>query len=130
MKNTKGEIIIPAGANVWPHELSSAKALANAGYKVEFLVRSEGQYEKTADLAMAGMFWELKAPKGSSMKAVERNLRKACLQSANVVFDSSRLKSIPDHAVERELRACAGGRIKQLKHLLFVNRHHEVIDIK
>lgn len=41
-----------------------------------------------------------------------------------------RMKGIPDHAIERELQACAAGRIKNLKRLLFVNRKAQVIDIK
>lgn len=130
MENKRGKIIIPAGVNVWPHELDTAKALAAAGYVVEFAERREGQHEKSADLIIAGQLWEMKAPNGSSMKAVERNLRKACAQSLNVVFDSARLKSIPDKAIERELRTCASGRVKQLKHLLFVNKRHKVIEIK
>lgn len=40
------------------------------------------------------------------------------------------MKGIPDHAIERELQACAAGRIKNLKRLLFVNRKAQVIDIK
>ena len=130
MVKSSGKIIIPSGVNIWPHELTTAKALAAAGYVVEFAERREGQYEKSADLIIAGESWEMKAPNGASMKAIEKNLRKACAQSPNVVFDSGRLKSIPDSAVERELRACASGRITQLRRLLFVNRHHTVIDIK
>ena len=130
MESKQGKIIIPSGVNVWPHELATVKALAAAGYVVEFVVRREGQYEKSADLLIEGQFWEMKAPNGSSMKAVERNLRKACAQSPNVIFDSCRLKSIPDNAIERELRSCMSGRIKQLKRLIFVNRHRAVIDIK
>ncbi len=130
MVKSSGKIIIPSGVNIWPHELATAKALATAGYVVEFAERREGQYEKSADLIIAGESWEMKAPNGASMKAIEKNLRKACSQSPNVIFDSGRLKSIPDSAIERKLRACASGRIKQLKRLLFVNRHHIVIDIK
>ncbi len=130
MENKNGKIIIPAGVNVWPHELDTAKALAANGFVVEFVKRHEGQYEKTPDAIITGERWEFKAPNGSSMKAVEKNLRKGCDQSTNIVFDSARVKSIPDKAIERELRSCADGKIKKLKHLIFVNKHRTVIEIK
>lgn len=57
-------------------------------------------------------------------------LSKALDQSNCVILDSRRMKGIPDHAIERELQACAAGRIKNLKRLLFVNRKAQVIDIK
>lgn len=66
----------------------------------------------------------------SNLKAIEKNLRKALDQSNCVILDSRRMKGIPDHAIERELQACAAGRIKNLKRLLFVNRKAQVIDIK
>lgn len=40
MENKRGKIIIEAGVNVWPHEMSTAKAFAEAGYTVEFMRRS------------------------------------------------------------------------------------------
>ena len=59
----------------------------------------------------------MKAPKASNMKVVEKNLRKATDQSPYVIFDSRRMKGIPDHAIERELRVCAAGRVKALNRL-------------
>lgn len=130
MLKPKGKIIIEAELNVWEHELHTAEALANAGYTVEFVRKSEIDYEKTADTLINGIPWEFKSPRASNMKAVERNLRRGVDQSVCIVFDSRRMKGIPDKAIERELRTCALSRIKKLQHLLFVNRKGEVIDIK
>lgn len=130
MAKPKGKIIIGPGINVWPHELKTAEALAAAGYTVEFIRRSEAQRATSADVIIDGVVWEMKAPKGSTMKVVEKNLRKATDQSNCVIFDSRRMKGIPDHAIERELRVCASGRVKALRQLLFVNRQAQVIDIK
>ena len=130
MATREGKIIIQSGANVWPHELKTAEALAAAGYSVEFIRRSEEQRVTSADVIIGGVLWEMKAPKASNMKAAEKNLRKAMDQSDCVIFDSRRMKGIPDHAIERELRVCAVGRVKKLKRLLFVNRKAQVIDIK
>lgn len=129
MNSKRGQIIIQSGANVWPHEMKTAEALAAAGRTVEFIRRSE-ERTTSADAIIDGIVWETKAPKASNLKAIEKNLRKALDQSNCVILDSRRMKGIPDHAIERELQACAAGRIKNLKRLLFVNRKAQVIDIK
>lgn len=130
MTKQKGKIIIQQGVNVWPHELKTAEALANAGYTVEFIKKSDKNYEKTPDVLLNGVLWEMKAPEGSLMKRVEKNIRRGLDQSCNIIFDCRRMKGIPDTAIERELRVCASGRVKMLNHLLFVNRKGVVIDIK
>lgn len=130
MSRPKGEIIIQPGANVWDHEIATAKALAAAGYNVTFIKASTIPHEKSPDILMNGLFWEIKAPEGSLMKRVEKNIRRALAQSCNVVFDCRRMKGLPDTAIERELRICAETRIKKLEHLIFINRKGVVIDIK
>ena len=37
MADTIGRIILPGETDIWPHELSTAKALAKSEYNVEFL---------------------------------------------------------------------------------------------
>ena len=124
----EGKIIIRPGANVWPHELKTAEALAAAGYSVEFISRSNNRYNKSADVLMDEIIWEMKAPKSDKLHMVEQNLRRALKQSSNVIFDSRRMKGLPDHAIERERRKWAK-ELRSLNRLLFVNRHAQVIDI-
>ena len=69
------QIIIQSGANVWPHEMKTAEALAAAGRTVEFIRRSEEQRTTSADAIIDGIVWEMKAPKASNLKAIEKNLR-------------------------------------------------------
>jgi hypothetical protein len=63
------------------------------------------------------------------LAAVERNLKKAVRQSRNVVFDSRRMKRIPDTAILRELTAKSLAN-KALKRVMFVNRHGIVVVVK
>lgn len=128
MPNTAGKIIIAAGLNVWDHELRTAEALANAGYTVEFVQKSETDFERTADVLIDGIYWEMKAPKSGKLHMVEQNLRRALRQSPNVIFDSRRMKGLPDSAIERELRKWAK-ELASLRRLLFVGRHGIVIDM-
>jgi hypothetical protein len=129
MAKDKGKIIIAPGINVWPHELKTAEALAEAGYVVEFIRRSEERRARSADCVIGGKLWEMKAPTASNMKAVEKNLRKALNQAPHVIFDCRRMKGVPDAAIEREVRTCAAGRVRGLKCVLFVNRKGKIVDI-
>lgn len=127
MKKT-GKIIIPYGVDVWPHELESAKVLIQYGCIVEFLKAADRKGKQTADCLIDGVTWEMKAPKASNLKAVERNLKRAKWQSCRIVFDSRRMKYVPDKVVERELRKHFS-EMKGISKIKFINRRGQVIDI-
>lgn len=129
MIKSQGKIIIHSGANVWPHELKTAQAFTAIGKDVEFIRRSEKEHATSADCIIDELIWEMKAPKSNALRRVERTLRDALRQSRNVIFDSRRMKGIPDHAIERELRKWAR-ELKSLERLMFVCRSGAVIDIK
>lgn len=129
MAKHQGKIVIQSGANVWPHEIRTAQSLTTIGKDVEFIRRSEDEHVTSADCIMDGLVWEMKAPKSNSLRRVERTLRDALKQSRNVIFDSRRMKGVPDHAIERELRKWTG-ELKSLDRLMFVRRNGVVIDIK
>ena len=128
MTKDKGKIIIPAGVNVWSHELRTAKTLAEAGLTVEFVPQSTMEHQTTADVMISQEIWEFKSPKSGSIKAIERNLKRARWQSPNIVFDSQRMKKLPDIVVERELRK-RYGEIKGIKRLIFIGKSRNLIDI-
>lgn len=123
-----GKLIIPDGVDVWPHELESAKVLIRYGFVVEFLKTIDQKGKQTADCLMNGKAWEMKAPRASNLKAVERNLKRGKWQSCRIIFDSRRMKYVPDKAIERELRRCLM-KINEIKEIKFINRHSQVIDI-
>ncbi|MCL2438782.1 MAG: hypothetical protein FWC99_06905 [Coriobacteriia bacterium] len=129
MKKQTGQIIIPSGVNVWAHELKTAQALADAGFTVEFIRKSEGDRERSADAYISQVKWEFKAPNGSKLSLVEKNLRRGLKQCDKIIFDSRRVKRIPDDAIERELVKWSM-EIKGLGKLKFINRHRKIIDIK
>lgn len=129
MKKMVGNITVPGDADVWSHEYETARSLARAGFNVTFIKKSDVDHERTPDLLINGELWEMKAPKASSARAIDRNLRRALRQSPRVVFDCRRMKSLSDAVVERELRKAAGC-LRSVKRLLFVNHHGEVVDIK
>ena len=126
--NKVGKIIVADGVNVWPHELASAKVLASQGHVVEFIRPLDRKGEHRADCKVDGIIWEIKSPRASNLKAVERNLKRAKWQSSLVIFDSRRMKYVPDKAIERELRAQLT-KIKEITHIKLINRQKQIIDI-
>ena len=124
-----GKITRPADVNIWSHEEKTALSLAYAGYNVEFIRISNVEYKRNADAYLNGEKWEFKAPRSALLAAVERNLVKGVRQSDKIVFDSRRMKHIPDATIQRELTVKSHAN-KSIKRVLFVNRKGEVIDIK
>lgn len=123
-----GKIIIPDGVDIWPHELETAKVLIRYGHTVEFIKAADQKGKQTADCLIDGVSWEMKAPRASSLKTVERNLKRGKWQSCCIVFDSRRMKYVPDKAIERELRK-RFAEIKEIKQIKFINRHAQIVEL-
>lgn len=129
MKKQKlGEMIIPAGSNIWPHELLTANALVSGGYVVEFLGISNRQHLKSPDILLDGRPWEIKSPKADKLSAIERNLKRASKQCGNIIIDSYRMSKVHDASIQKLLMQKYKQQ-KSIKRLLFINRKREVIDI-
>lgn len=123
----KGVVTIEGAANIWPHELHIATALANIGYNVRFIPAHNEVY--SADAYVNNTIYEFKSPEGSNIRAVERNILKAINhQSANVVLSTVRMKKIKDKSVINYL-VSNYSRIKGIKHLIFVSRDGTAVDI-
>ncbi|MCL2451670.1 hypothetical protein FWD20_02235 [Candidatus Saccharibacteria bacterium] len=125
----QGKIIIPDGVNIWPHEHKTAKSLIKYGHIVEFIRKSNRLRETSADCYIDGIKWEMKAPTADHLRTIKRNLKEGRWQSDRIVFDSRRMKRVPDKAIARELSKQLS-EIAEIKRIKFVNRHGEVVDIK
>ena len=98
MVKKKGKMIITPGINVWPHELKTVEALAEAGQAVEFVRRSEEKRARSAGAFIDDVLWEMKTPTADNLKAIERNLKRGRWQSGSIVLDCRRMKK---HASSR-----------------------------
>lgn len=121
MNRSVGKVLIQPGIDIWPHELKTAQALADAGHSVMFLKRREEKGERTADIAIGNTIWEMKSPKSGKLKRVERTLRDAIHQSPYVIFDSQRIKYLSDSQIHKELEKWAG-ELRTLRGLIFVTK--------
>ena len=69
------------------------------------------------------------SPTAGNLKAVERNLKRGRWQSENIIFDSRRMKKLPNAPIEREVRKQAFA-VPRIKRLRYVNKRGQIIDIK
>lgn len=127
IKHSKGGYFVDGNADPKPHELAMAKALAKAGYIIRFLPNPT--VIGTADAHIENTIFEFKAPEGSSVKSIERNIVKALNhQSTNIVIATFRMKNIQDRSAQNYLITLlkAG---KGIQRLMLITRDNKVIDI-
>ena len=127
MKKLNGNVIIPANASPWPHEIRVAKILALAGHEVFFI--PEGTIS-SADIYLDGVIYEIKSPKTNKTNTIEHRLKEAVRkQSCNLIIDSSRLKGMSDHNFQKWLISRCEKQ-PQIKKMLFINKKGQIIYIK
>ncbi len=127
-KNEKKRgVFKPANRRVWPHEDRTANILASHGHYIEFLSESR---ISSADILLDGVLYEMKSPRSSNTNSMEQLIKDALYkkQCPNIIFDSLRLKNVRDEKVVEFLISQVKTR-KKIKNMLFVNKHHELIDI-
>lgn len=129
MAKPKGKIIIQQGANVWLHELQTAEALVSYGYTVEFVKKSEDDFQQSADAYLDGVLFEMKSPTGAHLSVVGKNIKKAMSQSYNIVFDSKRMKNVRDFQVLNELKNQLALN-RKIKSLIFIDKKRTVMRLK
>jgi hypothetical protein len=127
-KQKLGKYIVPAGRILWPHEEKTAQSLVRYGHIIEFIPEIDRDHEGTPDAYIDDEPWEFKAPKGHTLDVVGRNLRRASRKADSIVFDSRRMKKIPDKAISRELSTQLHF-IAKIRRIKFVDRSGNVVDI-
>ncbi len=69
-----------------------------------------------------GFVYPSRVHESEILKQYERNLKRGSWQSENVIFDSRRMKKIPDNAIEREVRKRAFA-IARINRLRYIDKH-------
>lgn len=120
-------VIIPE--NVYPkpsaREMSAAYILLNYFRSdIRFIPRSN---QKTPDLQIGGIAWELKAPTGSGRRNLQHVVSKALKQSQYIIIDA-RFSKI--HIARIKNRLSAEMKVnKRIKRLLIIDKQKKVIEI-
>lgn len=126
-----GTIIVPPGVILDAHEKRAADFLAvERGADITFLVPNRTVGQKTPDIEMSGLLWEIKVPKGKGSRTIENTLRQATKQSPNVILDLRRMDGrVPTKKfiaeVERQFT-----QNRSIKHAIVITRQETSIDFK
>lgn len=82
-------------------EFETAKYLAEKGKNIVFIRPSSIPNQHRPDILMDGIEWEIKCPKGKSRRTIENNMRKAVIQSPNIIFDLRHIKLSEDKSIAK-----------------------------
>lgn len=126
-----GTIIVPPGVVVAVHEKRAVDFLAiERSADITFLAPNRQKRQRTPDIEMVGLLWEIKSPKGRSPRTIENNLRLALKQSPHIILDLRRMDGrIPTqkHLTEIERRFKDA---KAIKHIIVITRQETSVDFK
>jgi hypothetical protein len=113
------------------HEKRAADFLAvERGADITFIVPNRVIGQKTPDIQMSGLLWEIKVPKGKGSRTIENTLRQAAKQSQYVILDLRRMdgrvptKRFVDE-IERQFT-----QNRSIKHAIIITRQETSIDFK
>lgn len=126
-----GKIVVPPGVILDVHEKRTADFLAiERGADITFLVPNRAAGQKTPDIEMNGLLWEIKCPKGKSSRTIENVLRQALRQSPNIVLDLRRMDGrIPTirftSEIERQFRLT-----RTISRIVVITRQESAIDFE
>jgi len=107
------------------HELSAALILAVHFRSDVIFLRP--QRDKTPDVEVNGVRWEIKSPRGNGKKTIENNLRTARKQSVNIVLDLRRIKLHQSKANARIRYFLSKGH--HFKKLLVITKSNKVLEV-
>ena len=107
------------------YELSAAFILAQH-FKAD-VVFLRPKLDKTPDIKVNDLKWEIKSPKGNGKKTIENNLREASKQSQNIVMDLRRIRMHQTRAIARINFFLS--KPNRLKRVLIVTKSKKVIEI-
>lgn len=126
MRGMKTGKIIPNGVSLQKHEYDTVLVLTELGYDVELIPKSNKLGEKSPDIRIGKVFWEIKSPKGEGKWLVKNIMQKASRQSENVIIDLRRIKIHQNRCLpEFEKQFKCSKRVKRLK---IITKARKVID--
>jgi hypothetical protein len=123
----KYEVIVKTDLNDRPkdHELSAALILAE--YFKSDIVFLRPEIDKTPDIEVGEIKWEIKSPKGDGKKTIENNMRTARRQSLNIIIDLRRIKMHQSKAMARINFFLS--KPHQFKKVVIITKRRKIIEI-
>ena len=108
------------------HEMSAAILLAEH-FECNVIFLRPGR-QRTPDIEVNGVKWEIKSPVGSGKKTMENNLRAARKQSSYIVIDLRRTRLHYSRALSR-INAYLKTENHTIKKVKIITKSKEIIDV-
>lgn len=127
-KITEKGIIRPNGVVLEKHEYKTILFLTELGYDVELVRKSNICGQRSPDIKMDGLFWEIKCPKGQGKYLIQNTLHKAVDQSENIIIDLCRVKIGQERCIskiEKEFRLT-----KRMRRIMIITKKKSVLEFK
>lgn len=126
-KSKVGQLVLPNGVSPEPHELETVAALIAYGHDVTFIapIRTEGQ--KTPDIEMLNLAWEMKTPMGNSKTTIFNAIKRGAKQSRYLVIDLRRTRISDDRAL-KDIRASMA-KTTSIQRVMVINKDSSIIDV-
>ena len=116
------------GIIIEPHENTSIAVLLADGNDVELLKKSRTPNTKSADIFMCKLNWEIKAPTGKTIRAIDRIIHRAVHQSQNIIIDTRRTPikdSVLITTLEKYFR-----KMPSIRNLWIIDKSQQIIKFK
>ncbi|MCL2280307.1 hypothetical protein FWC31_00245 [Candidatus Saccharibacteria bacterium] len=123
-KNETGKIV-PNGVRIEKHEYETVLFLTEQGFDVELIPPKNS---RSADLIMDGITWEMKCPRGSGERTIEKLFQKALHQSVNLIFDLRKIALHGEKARKQTVRQFELRR--SVKRLIIITKTGKILDMK
>lgn len=110
------------------HELAAANFFAkDFGKNIKFIRPSNISGTHTPDFWMDKISWELKTPKGKTVRCISDNIRDAVKQSENIVLDLRRIKIPSEKCIMQAQKDFLF--YTQIKRLLIITRDSNLLTL-
>ena len=122
----KGKFI-QNGLYVQEHEWQTIKVLLQSGMNVELIRASQNKGDRTPDIYINKVPWEIKAPIGKGKNTIKHNLQYAEKQSPNVIIDLIRCGLPEEQAISKIKYEFS--KLKSIKQLKIITKSRKILDI-
>ena len=124
----KYRVIVETDFRNRPKEYELSAAILIANYFKTDITFLRPSCQRTPDLNIKGIKWELKSPLGDGKNTIKNNLHNARKQSTNVVIDLRRMKMHQTKALSN-INYYFSSHRSQIQHLLVITKSEEILEI-
>ena len=126
----KYQVIVNTSVKDRPKDYEMSASLLLAEYFRTNIVFLRPTANKTPDLNIKGIVWELKSPIGDGKYTIQNNLRKAKHQSGNIILDLARIKMHERRAISQAEYIIKNHKVSSIKQLVIIRKSKKVVVLK